>query len=229
MNKILFLFLLFTIWLHAAAQTNIPLKLTSVKGRDTRYSNIEFELYQKDSLISSAYFSPVFKNVASGTYTIQFFNIYEIKEVIPFNTDTLTNDSIEVYIDRIDYNSIKINSFVDRIKKNKPFTINMHSAGCFTHAADTLIIKNENNSYVLYYNAYKKILSPTDLNMIRDFEKELRILPDDVYCTTKASYTLAAGNKKRRFMDETCSWHGLTYLKKNLNLEPYEIFNQGTW
>lgn len=225
-NITFLLLLLLLSQLNALAQIDILLKLESTKGRDIRYTNLEFELYKEDSLIFSGTFVPEFKNINPGTYTIQFLNIFQIKESITFNTDTLTNDTITIYIDRVDYNTIKIKSYIDLIRDHKSLKIHKQSIGCFHFTNDEIVIKKEGAYFVLYYDVYKKKLSENDMEFIRDFEKELQILPQSS-CTTHNSYTISIGRKKIKINDETCEWYGFYYLKKNLNLKSYDIPNTG--
>lgn len=225
-NITILLLLLLLSQLNALAQIDILLKLESTKGRDIRYTNLEFELYKEDSLIFSGTFVSEFKNVNPGTYTILFLNIFQIKESITFNTDTLTNDTITIYIDRVDYNTIKIKSYIDLIRDHKSLKIHKQSIGCFHFTNDEIVIKKEGAYFVLYYDVYKKKLSENDMEFIRDFEKELQILPQSS-CTTHNSYTISIGRKKIKINDETCEWYGLYYLKKNLNLKSYDIPNTG--
>lgn len=221
-------FFLFTIIIGCGTEKKPETGELSVTGQYCKYPNNDFlalpiELFEGEKLIKSdtIEFSRAvkFKKLPFGNYTLKFESIYDRKETIEFKIES-GNQEITLCIDKIDYGIAESNLFIDNLKSNESLKIDFKTFGCFHFEESGLEIIRKDKKYLAKLDKTEIVLSPAQLELVREFEIELREIQTG-WCTTSDTYNLSvSGNpESMEIIDESCSWRGFRNLLEKLGLK----------
>ena len=176
----------------------------------------ELELYQNENLINK--YKPEILNdyftidsLNSRNYTIKYPTMYKMTESINFSLNKKKNDTIVVCLDKINYDSVNHLPFIEKIKRNEEFSINVTTIGCVSFGGTEMKIKKLNDGiYATRYDKEKK-LSQNEIELIRRFELEL-VNMDNGGCSYTDIYTLKYNENELIINDGSCNWYGFSRL-----------------
>ncbi|MCU0438868.1 MAG: hypothetical protein MUC49_13290 [Raineya sp.] len=155
------------------------------------------------------------KDLEFGTYTF-VYKTFIGKE----NTITLNITKAEMYIlticaDFIDYSKEKYKPIIDQLGENDSYSIIFSSNGCYHSFTTSIIIKRENNRYLIVWGDKSKELSKQDIENIRRFEIELNYVRE-CCSTTNDMYVIKYKEVEKTIRDGGGGWYGGHYLEEQL-------------
>lgn len=200
----------------------------SVTGQYCKYPDNDFlvlpvELFKNETFVKSdtIEFSreAKFENLPYGKYKVKFETIYDRQESIEFEIES-ENQEITLCIDKIDYGQTESDLFIDKLKPDESLKIDFKTFGCFHFENSGLEIIRKNDQYLAILDKTEIVLSTAQLELVREFEIELREIQSG-WCTTSDTYNLSVnGNSESmELIDESCSWRGFNNLLEKLKLK----------
>ncbi|MEY8847226.1 hypothetical protein AB9K26_00290 [Psychroserpens sp. XS_ASV72] len=172
----------------------------------------EFELLQNDVLIKK-YKPELLKNyfvidsLNSGNYTIRYSTIFKMSETVNFNINKKEMDTVTICLDKINYDSIKHITFIEKLKNHEEFSIDLWHSGSISGEGASLKIRKQDNLFYAKYNGQETKLTPSKVEAIKRFELELINL-NYGGCSVTDNYTLKYNDEELIIEDRTCNWHG---------------------
>lgn len=163
------------------------------------------------------------KNLEKGTYTIIYESMFAKVIEMSFEVEEYKKYEVDLCTNIIDYSIEPFKPRISQLKNNESFIINFYSQGCFHSDEKVLTISRKRKKYFIEYEGKLKQLSKEELKMIAHFEIELSHAQEGG-CTTTETYHIQFRNKKDIYYDGTCSWDGLHYLMKNLEIVNYKDY-----
>jgi hypothetical protein len=160
-----------------------------------------------------------FENLPYGKYSIHFQSMFEQQETLEFELKNKVQE-VAVCVDKIDYQLSNNDLLIDQLKANESLKIDFKSHGCFHFNKSEFIITQKDNRYLAKLDKTEIVLTPNQLELVREFEIELRNIPAGG-CTTSHTYNLEilGGSESFEFIDNSCDWRGYNNLLAKLGLE----------
>lgn len=200
----------------------------SVTGQYCKYPDNDFlvlpiQLYKTETFVKgdTIEFSrgAKFENLAYGKYTVKFKSIYDRQEKVEFEIES-ENQEITLCIDKIDYEITESNLLIDQLKPNETLKIDFKTFGCFHFEESGLEIIRKDKEYLAILDKTEIVLSTAQLELVREFEIELREIQTG-WCTTSDTYnlTITGNSEGTELVDESCSWRGFNNLLEKLGLK----------
>lgn len=219
---ITFFFFAFSIPTYVSAQSSVIVEYKRCK-LNLEYSNdSSFSLYKNGAYLK--YYRIGFKHtfqidsLLPGNYEIEYRTVFQTKQKVPFVLEKNIEKKVILCVDYLNEDKLDYSYYIDQLEDGDSFSINLFSYGCFHMESKLVEIKKENSSYILSYLDKKKELSELEIELLREFEKELKSIPLGA-CTTEDNYTLKYKDEVYKKMDGTCDWEGLRFLLINLGLK----------
>ena len=172
----------------------------------------EFELRQNDSLIST-HKTEILDNyyeidsLKSGKYNILYTSMFKKTESLNIHLNDKKNDTLIICLDKINYSTIEHIPFIDKLKENEKYLINVYNQGCVSLGSATMEIRKTQNKVFAKINDKKKELNPEEIQYLRKFELEL-IHMESSGCTSTDYYTLEYNDEIVEIKDGSCNWYG---------------------
>ncbi|MCQ0113052.1 hypothetical protein [Zhouia amylolytica] len=161
-----------------------------------------------------------YKNLPYGKYQITFESIYGLQESVEIE---IKNNIEEVILcmDKLNYDLTDSDLLINNLNPNQSLKIDFQSLGCFHFNKSVLEITRTNEQYLAKLGDKKMILSAAQLQLIKEFEIELREIESNE-CTTVDTYKLTneQNSESVEIIDESCIWHGFRHLVEKLGLDP---------
>ena len=205
----------------ATAQTSLEVAFMRCNNNNGFTNWNYFKIYNETDTIKlngMLYDSTFTLNVLSpGSYKFEYQTV--LNSTITKNLKILENQNniLEICVDKLEFYGNQDSVFIDVLQNNEFYNIHFQSEGCFHRTRNTLQISKVNSTYYILSNGDQKILSESQVKLLREFEIELKCIPDQ-WCTTIDYYTLEYAKKKYKYKDNTCNWNGFYYLLKNLGV-----------
>ncbi len=157
-------------------------------------------------------------SLEKGLYKFEYLNLFDEKTSTFYTAkNKKKKDSLTIYTDFFDSSKFLTKSIIKNLK-NDSLKINYQSIGCFHKENDSLIIKENNSQYFLYYKNKITVLNDTQINRLIRFECELYSLPKQGFCTTKETYVLNFKGRKKKIINGNCVWSGWKNIKEDFRL-----------
>jgi len=172
----------------------------------------EFELRKNDSLIST-HKTEILHNyynidsLKSGKYNILYTSMFKRTESLDVLLNDKKIDTLIICLDKIDYSSIDHIPFIDKLKENENYLINVYNQGCVSLGSATMKINKTRNKIIAETNGKKKELTAEEIEYLRHFELEL-INMNSCCCTSTDYYTLEYNDEVIEIEDGGCKWYG---------------------
>lgn len=135
-------------------------------------------------------------------------NIFLLSIFILTSSFTLSDSKA---IEEYKYSVERFPTMVESLQHGEHFTIQIKSIGCFHNERQTITIINNEGILTAHFNNKRKLLSPSDITELINFELQLRDLQLGG-CTTVDTYVLANNYESFKFSDSTCRWSGYKKL-----------------
>ena len=220
LNSILLFFAIFSVQL-AISQTSLEVTFKRCNNNEGFNQWQYFKIYnEKDTirLDGSHYDSTFILNVLRpGSYKFTYETVMNSTITKRIEIVKNQNNNLEICVDKLKSYEQQDSLLIDLLRDDEHFTIHFRSEGCFHRTNNILQISKVNSHYFVQVDGHKERISYSQLELLREFEIELKIIPDQ-WCTTIEYYTLEYANKKYRYKDNACNWHGFYYLLKNLGV-----------
>ncbi|MGR7812083.1 hypothetical protein [Lacinutrix undariae] len=172
----------------------------------------EFELRKNDLLLSSHktemlndYYT--IDSLKSGDYNIVYTSMFKRVESLNIVLNNKDIDTLIVCLDKINYSSIDYIPFVDKLRDNENFEINVFNQGCVSLGSGTIKINKTQDKIIAETNNKKKELTSEEIEYLRHFEIEL-INMNSCCCTSTDFYTLKYNDEVLEIKDGSCNWYG---------------------
>ena len=200
----------------------------SVTGQYCKYPDNDFlvlpiQLFKNEKLVKSdtIEFSreAKFKNLPYGKYKVIFETIYDREESIELEIKS-ENQEVTLCIDKIDYGLAGKDLLIDKLESDGRLKIDFKTFGCFHFEKSGLEIIRKDGQYLAILDKTEIALSAAELQLIREFEIELREIRNG-WCTTSDTYnlTIMGNSESMELIDESCNWRGFDNLLKKLGLK----------
>ncbi|MFD1015014.1 hypothetical protein [Winogradskyella rapida] len=180
----------------------------------------EFELRRNDSLISTHkteiitnYYN--IENLKSGNYNIVYTSLFKRTESQNIILNNKSIDTLIICLDKIDYSSIDHIPFIDRLKENENYLIDVYNQGCFSLGGATMKISKTQSKIIAEADENKKELTSSEIQYVRQFELEL-VNMNSCCCTSTDYYSLEYNDEVLKIEDGSCNWYGYGRLYNNL-------------
>lgn len=203
------------------SQVSVTFKIKSCKHKNIDLRHYRAQL-RKDSSTYAMNIRSGEKTIelVQGKYTLFITNLYNQKLLMNFSTDSLIQHEVNICVDSLILNKPTI-SFIDSLRFNESYSITMYSKGDYHRKFDSLTVSRTKKNYILTYKKGKIVLSKHEIELIREFEKELQYAQKGV-CTTTQYYHIYYNETVQKFIDGNCQWKGLKLLKNELLLKDYD-------
>jgi len=190
----------------------------------------KFKLFKGNSLIGEYSTKHWLKNTITITdldiseYTIEYTDLFRKTKKRSIGIDGDKSLNVHICLDELNTSTIK-DSLVQKISERQPLQISFTSNGCFHSRSNSIIVKKTSGIYSAEYyveskNKRKRIgsieLSESQLDSLRNFEKEFYVIDNNAGCTTHDTYQLKIGSTLRTANDGSCSWNGFIHLRNAL-------------
>ena len=109
------------------------------------------------------------------------------------------------------YSTERLPTMVEMLQHGEHYTIQITSIGCFHGKRQTITVLNKEGILTASLNNKRKILSPSDINELINFELQLREISFGG-CTTIDTYSIRNDYETFTTSDGTCSWQGYKSL-----------------
>jgi hypothetical protein len=162
-------------------------------------------------------------NLTAGNYKIRYRSLFNRWEYQEFVISSYSKKTIELSLDYYDYSSNKNILFIDELKVGEKLDINYKSRGCFHGFETQLEIRRDEKGFHFKFYKQEKLLTASELELLRQFEIELRCNMRRG-CTTENRYTLVNPENFDFFetVDGTCTWGGISYVLEKLGFNPLD-------
>lgn len=114
-------------------------------------------------------------------------------------------------IEEYKYSVERFPTMVESLQNGDHFTIQIKSIGCFHNERQIITIINNEGILTAHFNNKRKLLSPSDIKELINFELQLRDLQLGG-CTTVDTYVLTNNYESFKYSDSTCRWSGYKKL-----------------
>ena len=193
--------------------SSVKLKLFK-KGK----SISEIKLNDKNKVPGTANFTV--SDLEYGDYYIEYKTIYNQKNVVEFEINQSDLKSVELCMDYLDYKSNKNILLLDELKNDETLNVIVDEKSCFGGWHDTIFISRERNQIVTKYRGIKYTLTPSQLQILREFEIELKSNHRIGYSTIDTYWIHnQQTHEECALTDESGEWNGFQNLIKLLNLK----------
>jgi hypothetical protein len=211
--KIFVFFYFLSLSVNLNAQSSLEIEVLNCNGLNTSSGYLRsIKLYKNHSIIkvlnSYEINSPI-KNLKPGEYQLNYTSIFGKKNSISFEIQPKSKKKVVVCADYIEHEKENYIPFIDQIKNNEEYSIELFSSGCFHSSKDTITISKLDDTIFLSYKGKKKQLKNEDFKKLRFFEIELNALSIGGGCTSSTSYTFVFKDKVFEKTDDSCKWIGL--------------------
>lgn len=159
------------------------------------------------------------KKLEPGIYEIEFKSMFGRKEVEKVKIEKGTKIELEICLNKFteDIEPIKQINIIDSIKVGEEYKIVYNSSGCFHAHQDSMEIARKDKGFYINCTDNWVKLEKDQIESIKDFE--LKLFNGRMYggCTTSDTYQLKYKNIHGLLnIDDSCSWHGFSFLKKKI-------------
>lgn len=184
------------------------------------FNKIPYKIFKEDSLITSfkdIYFEAnYFPNLEKGNYKIEFVSIFNRVESVDFKLNGKKNDTLTLCVDNFDENKETHIPFIDRLKNDESYNLEITEAGCFHHFESDMIISKNNDTYAMTFGKVSRKLTEEEIGMIRSFEIRLMAIKDSGGCTSYEIFKFRFKGKLQEVIHNRCDWAGFQVLRKSL-------------
>ena len=157
-----------------------------------------------------------------GDYYIEYATIYNQKNVVKFEINQSSLKNVKICLDYLDYKSNKNILLIDELKNGESLLLDFFHQGCFDtfEKPVKLNLTKTNNKIVAEYNGVKYTLTPSQVDLFRQFEIELRSNHCG-WCSSEDTYNLFNSKSYEIYgvKDSSGQWRGFNNLIKTLTGE----------
>ena len=213
----------------ATAQTSLEVIFMRCNNNNGFTNWNYFKIYNETDTIKlngMHYDSTFTLNVLSpGSYKFEYQTVLNLTITKIIKILENQKNILEICVDKLEFYGQQDSLIIDLLQNNESYNIHFQSDGCFHRTRNALQISKVNSEYYILSNGNQKKLSESQVKLLREFEIEIKCIPDQ-WCTTIDYYTLEYANKKYKYKDNTCEWNGFYYLLENLGVDEEKSKNR---
>ena len=191
-------------------------------NKDFFYFHSHVKLFKRGEKVTEiklkVKYPPVY-NLEYSEYYFEYKTIFNKKNIVEFEVNEHKCKEIKLCFDYLDYKSNTNVLLLDELKNGENLSINYESKGCFgAYSIDEITISKSKNKINAEYKGIKYVLTNTQIQLLKEFEIELRSNHRDG-CTTLDSYTIFNEREAYTMTDGSCQWRGFSNLISLLKLK----------
>jgi hypothetical protein len=108
---------------------------------------------------------------------------------------------------------------IDKLQKGENYSIIVESQGYISYTDTIVISRSSDNQYKLMFNGTQNILSKSDIDQIRDYEKQINNCCSSFGCSETSVYRIIYKNQNESFKDFGCELERIGTLLMSLEIE----------
>jgi len=176
-----------------------------------------FSLYRNDSLYRKCNGFYLFDSIPDGRYYIEYDTYFGKRKSESQYIDKNTFlPSFDVCVDELpeDIRKTTTNLFIDNLKDGEVLPMYRRYSGCFNYSnVDSLAVKKDNGNYYIIRNKKRRKLNQKQIDILRDFEIQMRNIKESHYYSTAWCDTyIGSGKDVITYGAPMGDWEGYEYL-----------------